>query len=62
MRYAPFKYINLTHFRFTITRIRSVLLIMFMQNLYEKFHNKKKRVIPASNKTFDSLIKQHTTR
>ena len=34
-----------------VTRIIIMLFIMFMQNLYEKFRNKKKRVILTSNKT-----------
>ena len=62
MRYAPLKSIKSTHFRFTITRIMIVLPIMFMQNLYEKFYNKKKLIIPTSSKTLNSPIKQYATR
>ena len=57
MRYALFKYINLTHFKSIIIRIKNMLFIIFMQNLYEKFYDKKKRVIFASNKIFDSSTK-----
>ena len=56
MRYAP-----LSRPR-RITNSVTVLFIMSMQDLYEKFHDKEKRVIPASSKTLDSPIKQHATR
>ena len=39
-----------------------MLSIMFMQNLYNKFYDKKKRIIPTSNKTLNSSTKQHATR
>ena len=45
-----------------ITRIMIVFLIMFMQNLYKKFYDKKKWVILTLSKILDFSIKQHTTR
>ena len=39
------RYALLNKFLFTITRIMIVLFIIFMQNLYEKFYNKKKLTI-----------------
>ena len=45
-----------------ITRIIIMLSVIFMQNLYEKFYNKKKPVILISNKTLDSSIKQYAIR
>ena len=48
--------------RSKITRIIIMLFIIFMQNLYEKFYNKKKRVIFILNKILDFSIKQHTIR
>ena len=44
------------------THIMIVLPIMFMQDLYKKFHDKEKPVIPTPNKILDSPIKQHATR
>ncbi|CAF9943623.1 MAG: hypothetical protein ALECFALPRED_000801, partial [Alectoria fallacina] len=57
MRYAP-----LSRPPSTTTRTITVLPTMSMQDLYEKFHDKEKRVIPTSSKTLDSPIKQHSTR
>ena len=54
------RYALLNRSSFIITRIMIILFIMFMQDLYEKFHDKEKRVI--SNKTLDSPTKQHATR
>ena len=45
-----------------VTRIIIMLSIIFMQNLYENFYDKKKRVSFTSNKTLNSPIKQYTTR
>ena len=56
MRYASLK---LTHFKFTITRIMIILFIIFMQNLYKKFHDKKKSIILTSNRILNSLINQN---
>ena len=56
------RYASLSRPPSKITRIMTVLPTMFMQDLYEKFHDKKKRVIPTSSKTLDSPIKQHATR
>ena len=44
------------------TRIMTVLPVMSMQDLYEKFHDKEKRVIPTPSGTLDSPTKQHATR
>ena len=51
MRYASSSKLQA---RSKITRIITVLPIMFIQDLYKKFHNKKKRVILTSSKTLDS--------
>ena len=58
------RYVSLSIFQAhnKITHIIIILFIIFMQDLYEKFHNKKKSIIFTSNKTFDSSIKQHATR
>ncbi|CAF9916932.1 MAG: hypothetical protein ALECFALPRED_010915 [Alectoria fallacina] len=56
------RYALLSKPSFIITRIVTVLFIMFMQNLYEKFYDKEKPIIFTSSKTFDSPIKQHATR
>ena len=45
---------------FTSTHIITIFSIIFMQNLYEKFYDKKKRII--SNKILNSPLKQHATR
>ena len=45
-----------------ITRIIIVFFIIFMQNLYEKFHNKKKRIIFIINKILNFSIKQYAIR
>ena len=55
MRYAPLSKLQT---RNKVTRITTVLFIIFMQNLYEKFHDKKKLIIFISTK----LFKQHATR
>ena len=57
------RYISLSKFqaRNKITRIIIILLIIFMQNLYEKFY-KKKRVILTSSKILHFSIKQYTIR
>ena len=46
------RYILLSKFqaRSKITRIITVFFIIFIQDLYEKFYNKKKRVILTSSK------------
>ena len=57
------RYASLSRFSFNkITRIMIVFLIMFMQDLYEKFQNKEKRVILTLSKILDSPIKQHAIR
>ena len=61
MRYAPLKSINSMHFRPTITRPTMILSIISMQNLYEKFHDKKKRVIPTPNRILNSSTNQNIT-
>ena len=43
------------------TNLMTVLPIISMQNLYEKFHNKEKLIIPTSNKTLDSPTNQNAT-
>ena len=48
--------------KFIITRIIIMLFIIFTQNLYKKFHNKKKLIILTSNKIFKFSIKQYATR
>ena len=48
--------------KFIVIRIIIMLFIIFIQNLYKKFYNKKKRVIFISNKIFDFSIKQYATR
>ena len=47
--------LNKPQARSKATRIMTVFPTMYMQNLYEKFYNKEKRVIPTSSK-------QHATR
>ena len=54
--------LNKPQARNKVTRIMIVLSVIFMQNLYEKFHNKKKRVIPTSNRILNSPTKQYATR
>ena len=39
-----------------------MLFIIFMQNLYEKFYDKKKRVIFTLSKILNFSIKQHAIR
>ena len=55
IRYAPLSKFQI---RNKVTRIITILFIISMQNLYEKFHNKEKLIIFTSNKPF----KQHATR
>ena len=55
------RYISLSKFRYIINLI-IILFIFIIQNLYEKFHNKKKRIIFILNKILNSSIKQYTTR
>ena len=45
------RFVSLSKSSFTITRIIIMLFIIFMQNLYEKFYNKKKLVM-FTNKSF----------
>ena len=57
MHYASFKFIKSTYFKFTITRFMIIMLsIIFMQDLYEKFYNKKKLIILTSSKIFNFSI------
>ncbi|CAF9921791.1 MAG: hypothetical protein ALECFALPRED_001876 [Alectoria fallacina] len=58
MRYAPLSRPPSSK----ATRTMTVLPTMSMQDLYEKFHDKEKRVIPTPNNTLDSPTKQHATR
>ena len=58
MRYAPLSRPPSNK----ITRIMTVLPAKSMQNLYEKFHDKDKRVIPTPSRTLDSPTKQYATR
>ena len=39
-----------------------MLFIIFMQNFYEKFYNKKKSIIFILNKIINFSIKQYATR
>ena len=57
------RYVSLNRPSFNkVTRIMTMLFVMFMQDLYEKFYDKKKRVILTLSKTLDSPIKQYTIR
>ena len=58
------RYILLSKFqtRNKITRIIIIFLIFTIWNLYEKFHDKKNRIIFILNKIFNFSIKQHATR
>ncbi|CAF9943111.1 MAG: Baculoviral IAP repeat-containing protein 5, partial [Alectoria fallacina] len=58
MRYAPLSRPPSSK----ATRTMTVLPTMSMQDLYEKFHDKEKRVIPTPSGTLDSPTKQHATR
>ena len=55
MRYASLS-------KSAVTRIMIVISAMFIQDLYEKYYDKKKRVILTSSRTLDSSTKQHATR
>ena len=59
MRYAPLSKLQA---RNKATRIMIILPTMSMQDLYKKFHDKEKPIIPIPNKTLDSPTKQHATR
>ena len=59
MRYAS---LSKPQARSKITRTMTVLPTMSIQNLYEKFHGKEKRIIPTPSRTLDSPTKQHATR
>ena len=50
------RYTLLNKIRFIITRFTIILFIIFMQNLYEKFYNKKKLINFLLNKIFDFSI------
>ena len=57
------RYALLNKFLFNkITRIIIMFFVIFMQNLYEKFYNKKKRIIFTLNKTLNFSIKQYAIR
>ena len=52
------RYASLNKFRYS-ANLKTVLFTLIIQDLYEKFHDKKKLIILTSSKTFDSSINQN---